>query len=180
MSAATQAARDVLMARLEAISYTSRSLELTSPGLKEKFRMPLAFPAQDLLKAARSFLANATPLKAAFIREGLPADFLEQLSQAISDFESAIHLTHRTRGAKISAHTAQDEAIKEGMRIVRQVDVVMRNKFRGDPAVLAEWASASHVERHSRRRSTSADAGTSSQEASQSKEPSSESPASDG
>ena len=180
MSAVTKAARDVLMAHLEAISHTSRTLELNSPGLKEKFRMPLAFPAQNLLKAARSFLASATPLKAAFIREELPADFLEQLSQAISDLESAIHQTHRTRGAKVSARTAQNEDIKEGMRIVRQLDVIMRNKFRGDLAVLTAWASASHVERHSRRASTSDDAGTSSQADSRSNEPSSESSPSDG
>lgn len=149
MSASKNVARDSLLAQLEAINRTSRVLALRSPGLENKFRMPLAFPAQDLLKAARSFLANATPLKPDFIREELSADFLDQLTAAISDFETSIEEANRTKGAKVSAHAAQDEDIGDGMSLLQQLDVNVKNKFSSDRAVLAEWASASHVERHS-------------------------------
>lgn len=56
---------------------------------------------------------------------------------------------NRTKGAKVSAHAAQDEDIGEGMSLLQHVDVNVRNKFSSDGAVLAEWASASHVARHS-------------------------------
>jgi hypothetical protein len=148
-STSKNVARDSLLAQLEAINRTSRVLALRSPGLEDKFRMPLPFPAQDLLKAARSFLTNATPLKAQFIREELPEDFLEQLTAAISDFETSITEANRTKGVKVSAHAAQDEDIGEGMSLLQQLDVNVRNKSASDRAVLAEWASASHVERHS-------------------------------
>lgn len=149
VSASKNVARDSLLAQLEAINRTSRVLALRSAGLEDKFRMPLPFPAQDLLNAARSFLANSTPLKADFIREELPADFLEQLTSAISDLETSINEANRTKGAKVSAHAAQDEDIGDGMSLLHQLDVNVRNKFSSDRAVLAEWASASHVERHS-------------------------------
>lgn len=149
MSASKNVARDSLLAQLEAINRTARVLALRSPGLEKEFRMPLPFPAQDLLNAARSFFANATPLKANFIREELPADFLDQLTAAISDFETSISEANRTKGAKVSAHAAQDEDIGQGMSLLQQLDVNVRNKFSSDRAVLAEWASASHVERHS-------------------------------
>jgi len=149
MSASKNVARDSLLAQLDAINRTARVLALNSAGLEDKFRMPLPFPAQDLLNAARSFLANATPLKADFIREELPADFLEQLTSATSDLETSINEANRTKGSKVSAHAAQDEDIGEGMNLLRQLDVNVRNKFSSDRAVLAEWASASHIERHS-------------------------------
>ncbi|MEK6288726.1 MAG: hypothetical protein AABO57_23665 [Acidobacteriota bacterium] len=149
MSASKSVARDSLLAQLEAINRTSRVLAPRSPGLEDKFRMPLAFPAQDLLKAARSFLANATPLKADFIREELPRDSLEELTAAISDFETSNNEANRTKGAKVSAHAAQDEHVGEGMSLLQQLDVNVRNKLSSDRAVLPEWASASQVERHS-------------------------------
>lgn len=149
MSVSKSALRDSLFSQLEPINRTSRVLASRSPGLQDKFRMPLPFPEQDLLNAARTFLANATPLKADFIREEMPADFLEQLTTAIGDFETAINEGNRTKGAKVSAHEAQDEDISEGLSLLRQLDVVIRNKFSGNRAMLAEWTSASHVERHS-------------------------------
>lgn len=161
MSASKNVARDSLLDQLEAISRTSRSLALQSPGLEEKFRMPLPSPGLNLLSAARSFLANATPLKAAFVREELPADFLEELTASIQEFDTALNEATRSKGTKVSARAAQDHDIGKGMSLLRQLDVVITNKFRSNPAVLAEWTSASHVERHSARRLSSEDRPTS-------------------
>ncbi len=38
-----------------------------------------------------------------------------------------------------------DETVARGLQAVRQLDVVIRNKFNGDPGVLANWTRASHV-----------------------------------
>ncbi len=134
---------------MEPMNRTSRVLAVDSPGLENKFRMPLAFPEQDLLNAARTFLANATPLETEFIREEMPSDFLEQLSTAIDDFKSAINDANRTKDSKVSAHEAQDDDLSDAVGLLRKLDVVVRNKFAHDREMLAEWTSASHIERHS-------------------------------
>ena len=148
-SVSKSVARDALFAQMEPMNRTSRVLAEDSPGLENKFRMPLAFPEQDLLNAARTFLANATPLKTEFIREEMPSDFLERLAASISDFETAINEANRTKGSKVSAHEAQDDDLSAAISILRKLDVVIRNKFAHDRAMLAEWTSASHIERHS-------------------------------
>jgi hypothetical protein len=38
------------------------------------------------------------------------------------------------------------------MRVVRELDALFRNTFTDDPATLAKWESASHVERRAPRR----------------------------
>jgi hypothetical protein len=37
---------------------------------------------------------------------------------------------------------------------VRKLDAIVRNKYANNPAVLAEWTSASHTERDPRHKST--------------------------
>lgn len=148
-SVSKSVARDALFAQMEPMSRASRVLAVDSPGLENKFRMPLAFPEQDLLNAARTFLANATPLRAEFIREEMPSDFLDRLATAINDFEKAINEANRTKGSKVSAHESQDNDLSEAIGILRKLDVVIRNKFAHDRALIAEWTSASHIERQS-------------------------------
>jgi hypothetical protein len=58
--------------------------------------------------------------------------------------------THAERDARISATESIDAAIDRGIESVRQLDALVRNKFRDDSATLAAWTSASHTESASR------------------------------
>jgi hypothetical protein len=46
---------------------------------------------------------------------------------------------------------AIETEIDEGDATVRKLDAIMKNKYANNPAVLAEWTSASHTERAPRR-----------------------------
>jgi hypothetical protein len=145
------AARDELMRDLEAISRTARALSQTTPGLDDKFRIPHNQSDQAMLAAARAAAADALPLKAEFIRRGMPADFLEDLQADIDLMEEAIERKAQGEGSQVAATAAIDTEIERGMNAVRQLDPVMRNMFAAARAKLAAWASASHVERSPRR-----------------------------
>lgn len=139
--------RDELRRDLEAISRTARILALTTPGLEEKFRMPRAPKDQELLTVARSFATDAEPLKAEFIKRGLPADFLDDLKADTERFEASISRKIQGTESHVSATAAIDGLIDRGMRVVRELDVIMRNTLADDAATLASWLSASHVKR---------------------------------
>ncbi|HYY55896.1 MAG TPA: hypothetical protein VE842_01125 [Pyrinomonadaceae bacterium] len=141
-------ARDELRNALEAISRTARSMALTTPGLEDKFRVPRRrLKDQELLSIARSFAADAAPLEAEFVRRGMPERFLDFLGEDIEDFERAINQTILARETHVAANAAIDDLIEDGMNIVRELDAIMRNTFADDPATLAAWTSASHIER---------------------------------
>ena len=53
------------------------------------------------------------------------------------------------QGDAVVAHARQ------GVEIVRKLDGIIKNKYANHPGVLAEWISASHVERAPRRRKVS-------------------------
>jgi hypothetical protein len=144
------AARESLRDDLEAIGDTARAIARTVHGFDEQFRLPGKLRDQELLSRARTFAQEAEAYKQEFTRRGLRADFLEHLAADTSSFEQLIDGRSNDEGARVAATAAIDAAIERGTDAVRELDAVVRNTFRDDAAALAEWTSASHVERAAR------------------------------
>jgi hypothetical protein len=149
-TAARDAARKALRASVEAISRTAKVLAFSSPGLDKRFSLPRGNNDQALLITARSFVADAEPFKDEFIRHEMPTDFLEKLAAQIQNFEQNIAVQNRSLGARVAATSAIKSTVERGLAVLRQLDVIVRNKFAADSATIAAWESASHTERPSR------------------------------
>jgi hypothetical protein len=65
----------------------------------------------------------------------------------IEQFEQAIARKIQGTEAHVAATASIDELIDRGMKVVRELDVIMRNTLAGEPATLASWLTASHVKR---------------------------------
>lgn len=148
---AKKAARESLRRKMAAISETARAMESSRPGIAASFRMPTSNGDQALLNTARSFVEAATPLASEFIQREMPADFLEELTDAIETFEEAQNSQSVNTEKRVTATAAIEEVVDRGTALVRELDAVVRNKFRSEPATLAGWESARHVERSPRR-----------------------------
>lgn len=140
-------AREELRADLEAIRRTARAMADDVPGIDDKFRIPRNNNDQQLLTAARAFLADATPLSAQFIAHELPADFLQDLQDDIAALEAAISGQASGVGDHVAAGAEINATIEAGDVAKRKLDAIVRNKYANNPGVLAEWTSASHTER---------------------------------
>ena len=138
--------RDILMA----MNRTARVMAYETPGVDDKFRFPHNSTDQALLNAARAFAVAATPLKASFIKREHPADFIDQLNALIVSFEDASAQRAAAIGTHVVAGVGIDETINQGMQMIRQLDNIVRNKYKGDALTLAAWDQASHVERRNR------------------------------
>jgi hypothetical protein len=148
------AAREALIETLEAMRRTARAIALDNPAFVNNFRLPRGrLNDQELLAIARSFAADAAPVKDEFIHYDMPADFLEDLNADIESFEQACGAQNRSTDAHIAATAALSAALERGLNIVRQLDAIVRNKFRDDRATLAAWTSARHIERAPKRKS---------------------------
>lgn len=154
IGATKSAVREDLREMIATINRTARALAFETPGLENKFRLPRGTSDQGLLNAARAFAADAVPLKEGFLKHEMPADFIERLGQLITDFEQASMQKANAVGAHVAARIAIDETVARGLQAVRQLDVVIRNKFNGDPAILANWTRASHVAYRARNNSS--------------------------
>jgi hypothetical protein len=141
------ASREALQDALERISRTARAMSATTPGLKDKFRLPQHMTNQDLLGLARAFAQDALPLKNDFLRFAMPADFLDDLNELIDEFDNAIHAQQTGDNSRVMAHAAFDNELESALAAIRQLDAIVRNTYHNNPAKLAAWESARHVER---------------------------------
>jgi hypothetical protein len=144
---AKRAARIDVREKMIAIRDTAQALEETIPGVSSNFRVPRANGDQALINSARAFVTAATPIKSEFLQREMPATFLEDLTAVIAVFESAVNEKNASTEKHITATAAINASLERGLKLVRELDPIVRNKFRADAATLAAWDSASHVQR---------------------------------
>ena len=140
-------AREALRQDLEEINRTARSMAIEFPDVGEKFRLPRFMNDQQLLETARTFMTEAAPITARFIRYEMPANFLDDLDTDIAAFEAANRSQDAGLTDQASATESIDETYERTMDAIRRLNAIVRNKYRNNRAVLAAWARARHVER---------------------------------
>jgi hypothetical protein len=110
-------------------------------------RMPLhAGTTEVLIAHARGMADMARKYKDAFVREGLPADFLESMDaliHAIADSQSGRKVRWADRG---SATIGIRRELSTGRKLVRALDSLILVAARDNETLLAEWKSVKRVE----------------------------------
>jgi hypothetical protein len=138
--------------QMKNIRETILSVEGQQPGISQNFNMPSSNSAEALIEGARAYIAAATPLKPLFLSREMPEDFLENLAETIRSYDEVVddYNTHNVnrKGAKVMLK----DACAQVLVIRRELDPIVRNKFRNDPEKLSAWETASHLERPPRRR----------------------------
>jgi hypothetical protein len=153
-SKAKRVARKAMTSLMQSYSDTARVMEPAHPGISAIFRVPRNVSDEVLINAARAFVTAATPLKNEFIQHEMPATFIEDLADAIEKFEEATGSKNLNTSKRVSATAALSSELEQAMQLKRELDPIVRNKYRNNPAKLAAWESASRVERSPKRKAT--------------------------
>lgn len=146
-----RAAGEVLLGLMREINRTARGMKKLFPGISSQFAMPRTFGDQLVVSTARSYITAATPVAAEFTGRGLPANFPGALDTAIKNFENAIDAQVTARNEQTAATAAINDGQRQLIDAVSELDPIVLNTFSNDPAALAAWESASHVERAPKR-----------------------------
>jgi hypothetical protein len=148
-----EAAIKTLLRQMKPVSQTARAMDKQSPGIADQFRMP---PDADekILNRARAYISAATLIPEQFTSRGLPANFLEEMQAAIDAVMAADARQSAALAAQVAATASLADALKREREAMRELDPIMRNLLRDDPAQLAAWESASRIERAPRRTKT--------------------------
>lgn len=149
--AGKEVARTKLHAKLEAISRTARAMAAATPGAADKFSVPNRLKDQELLSLARAFAVDAPPFKPEFVKRGLPASFIEDLSEAVEQFEQTVDRKIQSTETRVISTAAVKELMRAGVAVVRELNPMMLNILADDAAALTAWEGASRVERAARR-----------------------------
>lgn len=145
-----EVAINTLSEYLRAINRTARSINQQLPGIADQFKMPRGGD-QAIINTARAYIIAATPIATEFTTRGFTATFLTDLQTAIDAADQAEDRQSAALGAQTAATAAISDHLKQLREAVRELDIIIRNKYRADPAALASWKSASHLERAPKR-----------------------------
>ena len=121
---------------------------LGTAGLAGKFLMPHNNGDQAMLNSARAFQIDAPAFSAQLINLGLPTTFLGQLGTDITAFEASITAKGAGVGAQSGATGGLEDAAHKAAVALHILKTIVPNTYKNNPARLAEWATASHVEKH--------------------------------
>jgi hypothetical protein len=131
------------------ITNAAHSLALLgNPTIGGKFLMPHSNGDQALLNSARAFAADAVAFAAALISVGLPATFLTQLNADITAFESLITTKGTALTGQAGATGGLANAAHQAAVALHVLKTIVPNTYKNNPAKLAAWATASHVQKH--------------------------------
>jgi len=137
--------REDLRALVTAISRTAEVLQ-SVPGVGGNFNLPADTTDRALLATARAFVTDLAPFAAQFEAQELPG-LIADLNERIAALEAAIDTQGSGTTDHVESRGAIEQALERGLDVRRTLDAVVRNKYEGNPAIMAKWTSASHIER---------------------------------
>jgi hypothetical protein len=130
------------------------------PTVREKLQVPRSNGYVPLQIRADLFLETIGPIKAAFLERGMPADFDVRLQGLMTQFAAATKRKSTGLSGQVGNTAGMRARLREAVRAVRELDVIMSLLLEDDPATYAAWRSASHIERAPRRSDLSQTIGT--------------------
>lgn len=147
-SARRKLMRNEIYDALSLIARTAIAVERGETGFVNKFRLPQT-NRSDLvwLETARAFIAELPAVEQLFLDYGLPAGFIAELTADANEFEAAIGSQDASNRDRIEANAAIDDILADALQAARTLKIIVPNIFRGNAGKLADWASASHVEK---------------------------------
>jgi hypothetical protein len=138
-------ARADLLVHLRSVAETAATLKTQVPGIGILKAPDGALRAASLITDADTFARNAAIYQQVLIEHGQPADFLTELSDAMTAYRTAIAARGTSLVAQRGATAGIKSEIELGQKIVRQVNAFMQRALRKSPADLAAWNSARRV-----------------------------------
>jgi hypothetical protein len=139
--------RDKALDALRQINKIARALNKAAfPNARENFRMPRSKSYANLAASARSFATHGEAMQQAFIDRGRPATFAADLRALATGLDTAAYARHTGLIGQVGATTGIAEKTREAIAILREMDAIITPLIEKDPALLATWKSAVHIE----------------------------------
>lgn len=127
---------------------TARDIARNDATFVNKFRIPRQnLNDAVILETARAFYAESESVVVKFTDYGFEEDFRDDLDVLIDEFDAAINGQDSALRERVAANATIDELLDNALTGRRTLLVIVPNIFRNNPGKLADWASASHMEK---------------------------------
>ncbi len=119
----------------------------SKPEIMDGFKVPHGASDETFAAKVRAIIKAADPIKDKFFALGFPADFLDQMGHRVDEFETAKANKAGGLEEQKGAFGGLNATIQQGILVGRQLNAIMKNRYKGDAEKLAAWETAYHIER---------------------------------
>ena len=124
----------------------ARGNSTLDPGLARRFRAPKPGGDQSAyLGAARAIRALGEEHNTLFIRDGMPASFVEDFEQALDAYDAAAAVANTNRQLHVQSRAELRVQSQGVMTLIRRLDGINRTRYRKDPHLYQAWLAARNV-----------------------------------
>lgn len=139
-------------ADLRLVAKTARTIEKKNQSFRNTFTLSRgSMSYQEIIEKADSFIADAPANKTYFDKYALTTEFFTELETDTAEFREAAHGQADASRTNVGAHADTEAILKDTLDTRGELDRALRNHYRNNPAKLAEWLTASHIERKKKR-----------------------------
>ncbi|MGH7583650.1 MAG: hypothetical protein ACREL5_10535 [Gemmatimonadales bacterium] len=118
----------------------------TDPELARQFSMPPSGASlKEFITAVKSMLTAAAANKELLVSLGLGATVLDDLTQAVAEFDATTVHAHDGQQSHVTAAAELREIGREVRQVTKALDGWFRVQFFGKPEALAGWETARNL-----------------------------------
>jgi len=145
---------DELRDRLRTLRDTAQAIGLADgqPTFAHPYQLPKSKSFGALVTQVRTALEAARPHVDRFTEFELPEGFLDRMAEVLGQLERADEAQEAGLSSQIGGTAGLAALVDRGMELRKQLSPLVRNRFESEPAIWAEWQSASRVVRVNRSR----------------------------
>lgn len=140
---------DAVREDMTLIAGTARTIERNGFDLPFDFLMPKSKAADAIITAAEAFYREASKpeITPHFLEWGIKSDFLPDLRADLDAYEGRVGDRNQSTQERKDAVSQIDVQEEKLLRAIDGLDTLMKNQLPRGSAVLADWQSASRLER---------------------------------
>ncbi len=128
------------------IAAIARGNSALDPGIARRFRVPARNGDKTAyVAAAHAILALAEEHQAVFLRDGMPASFVEDLGKALDEYAVTATAVNNNRQLHVQARAELRVLSRQMMGQIKRLDGINRVRFRKTPHLLQAWMTARNV-----------------------------------
>lgn len=136
--------RDAVLTSLKAIAGTARRISFAVPDINP-FQLPRRRSFSTMIATGRAFIVEADKRQAEFVKLGMPATFVADFTSAVDALEQAVTLQINSRTLRLDAQAHLEHALDDGLHLVGDLDTILGNSLRPNPALLATYRGARRI-----------------------------------
>lgn len=137
-----------MRADLRRIKRTALILEKRMPEFQNSFILPEGdMSYEQMLVTTEAFLRDKVPYESGFDDYGLDKNFFDNLRENADGFDENAEKQANAKNKGVGTTAETGEITKDIIEARKELKTVLENHFRRDADKLAEWLSASHIER---------------------------------